>query len=456
MRLSNNGAIMQIKASLTNFLRIRPEDNVPEQVGIHFRHNVLVNTFDLAFFTFGDSFVSINTIMPVFAASLTDSPLLIGLIPAIVNFGWFLPQMFMSGYVSRLKRKLPFTRKMAMVERVPYLLMPLMALMVMRVERSTAVAILFLIMIMRGFGSGMVALPWQEVLASVIPISHRARFFGVSRVFAQFIGVLGSAIAAVILARIPYPNNYALIFSIAVAAQWISFAIYSQNREPQTDSPPSDSDTPGQKQRIIDFNLFGAILKRDKNFRYYLVSRSIMFLGNMGSSFLAVYGIQRYNLTDSQAAVFTGLLFISGIFGYSVGGLIGDKTGPKRIVIIAVLIWAVGLMVAIFSPVIWIYYIVFLFYGLYTAGMILGDSILVMELGDEASRPTYLGMARTLTGVFVLIAPILAGWLVESFGYDVMFAVSVGLSILGALLMNRVKDQPRRAPVARIEENPSH
>jgi len=163
----------------------------------------------------------------------------------------------------------------------------------------------------------------------------------------------------------------------------------------------------------------------------------------MGSGFLAVYGIQRFALSDAQAAIFTGLLYLSGILGNSVGGAIGDKIGPKRVVVYSVLIWAATMALALVAPVIWVYYLVFILFGLNSAGMALGDTLLVMELGQEKLRPTYLGLARSLTGIFVLLSPIIAGWLVESFGYTIMFAVSLGLSLLAVPLMNQVKDVPR-------------
>lgn len=447
----------RIKSFLTGFLTIRPEDEVPYNVAKNYRHNVTVGTLDLMFFIFGDGFGSITTIMPVFAATLTKSPLLIGLIPAIVTFGWFMPQMFLSNYVSGLRQKHPFTVKMAVVERIPYIFFPLLALLVPGIPKTTALVLLFILITWRGLASGMVALPWQEVQASVIPISHRARFYGFSRVLAQLMGILSSVLAAIFLSRLPYPQNYALCFGSAVIAQWISFYFYSHIREPineqENDTPTNPAiqmtELPGPMEakstrKIIDLELFGAILKRDQNFRTYLVGRSVIFLGAMSSGFLAVYGIQRFNLSDSRAAVFTGLLFFSGIAGYSLGGIFGDKVGPKRIVVASVLSWAVGMLIAILARSEWVYYLVFLVFGLNTAGMVLGDSILVMELGEEKLRPTYLGMARSLTGVFVLIAPVFAGALVEAFGYKVMFTVSLVFTLLGAAITSRVKDVPRR------------
>jgi len=101
------------------------------------------------------------------------------------------------------------------------------------------------------------------------------------------------------------------------------------------------------------------------------------------------------------------------------------------------------MVLAIIAPVIWVYYLVFVLFGLNSAGMVLGDSLLVMELGEEKLRPTYLGLARSLTGIFVLLSPILAGWLVESFDYRVMFAISCALSLIAAPMMNQVHDVPR-------------
>ena len=95
------------KRFFNRIFTIHPGDEVPGDVAANFKHNVVVNTIDLSFYFFSDSFWSINTILPVFAATLTDSPFLIGLIPAIVNAGWFLPQLFMSGHISNMPRVLP-------------------------------------------------------------------------------------------------------------------------------------------------------------------------------------------------------------------------------------------------------------------------------------------------------------------------------------------------------------
>lgn len=437
----------RIRYLVSNIFRIRPEDNVPESVAKNFRHNALINTLDISFFFMSDSFWNINTIMPVFAATLTDNPFLIGLMPAIVNAGWFLPQMFIASRVTHTRKILPLSIRLGIVERIPYLFFPFLALAIPYIGKSTALILLILLTTWRGLAGGMAALPWQEVMARVIPISHRGRFFGFSRVFGQGAGILGSVVTGLILANLSYPRNYALGFGVAVIIQWLSFASYIQNREPepeQVNQLVSDPEPSPAKKPAIDFSMFGQILKKDVNFRLYLVARSISFIGNMATAFIAVYAIKTFNLPDEQAAVFTGVILASGVLGYAFWGAVGDRIGPKKIVVLSFICWFAALLVAIVSKSIWLYYLVFALFGLYHSGIGVGDSMLIMELGDESLRPTYLGMGRTLTGFFLLLAPILAGLLVGKFDYIVMFIVSAFFIAIATLLMIRVKDVPRR------------
>ena len=425
-------------------LRIHPEDHVSPGVAANFKHNVFANTLDLMFFFFSDSIWSINTIMPVFAATLTDSPFLIGLIPAVVNAGWFIPQLFMSGRISKMPKVLPFSLKMGFLERMPYMLLPLLTLLIGKLENQTVYWLLLFLMIWRGIGGGMAGLPWQEINARVIPITHRARFIGLSRIFGQLAGILGSLVSVYLLGKFPYPKNYAIGFVVAAISLWFSFAAYSRNREPEPEPASQLPQETEQKTPEQTWSLMKQILKSDNNFIRYLVSRSLAFMGNMASAFLAVYAMERFNLGDAHAAIFTALLLISGILGYAVWGSLGDRIGPQKVVILSFTTWGLGLVVAILSQSLWVYYAVFAGFGLYTSGLNLGDTMLVMELGDEKLRPTYLGMARTLTGVFLLLAPVLSGWLVQSFSYGVMFAVSLGFVGLSTVLMATVKDRPRK------------
>jgi len=95
--------------------------DLDNQVQKHLKHNLIVNLVDGAFFGMGWGFGSFGTMIPLFVSRMTDSALLIGLIPAIHAVGWQLPQLFMAGAVSRLRRYKPMVMWLTMQERLPYL-----------------------------------------------------------------------------------------------------------------------------------------------------------------------------------------------------------------------------------------------------------------------------------------------------------------------------------------------
>lgn len=434
---------MRLSQSLKHFLRLPTDLPIDNEVRQNFKRNFIYNSMDGIFWLFGESFVSVSTILPVFASTLTDSPVLIGLVPALINAGWFLPQLLMAGHVQRLARKMPFARAMAIVERLPYLVLPLTAYLLHWISVELALVVFMLVTAWRGVASGMVALPWQEVIASVIPSPVRSRFFGISRTIGRIMGVLGSIISGIVLALLTYPNNYALSFLIGAVFIWISYFFFAKTIEPMAGKKDEIHNHYRQKGLLKDFQEYKLTLRGDLNFVKYLISRTFFQMSSMAFAFLAVYGIQQYRLADEQAAIFTGILFFSGTIGFLFYGWLGDRLGPRTVLLISDGMQAIVLILTILNLGVWSIYLVFLIIGFAQSGYIIGELIIVMELGPDDKRPTYIGLARTLPGFIILIAPLIGGLLVGQLGYRLMFSTALIFSLSGTLLLLGVKDRNR-------------
>ncbi len=431
----------RLTTSIKRFLRLPPDSDVSPQVRKHFRHNFTTNVLDGAIFLLGESFVSISTILPVFASTLTDSAVLIGLVPAVIQAGWFIPQLFTAEKVKSLKRLMPFTKAMALVERLPYLLLPLTAFLIHWLSEEMMIWFFIFVVIFRGLASGFVALPWQEVIAMVIPSFARSRFFGVSRLLGQLLSLLGAALTGLILADVPYPDNYGISFVLGGFFIWLSFFFFIRTIEPESPEGESDKLEEGAKPMRINLEVFMHVIRKDQNFRRYLISRIVFQLGSMASGFFAVYGIKAFNLPDEQAAVFSALMFITSIFGNLLWSVVGDRFGARNILIVSDSLRLVALLIAFFAPSIWIYYVVFALIGFCQTGWVIGDMILGMEIGTESDRPIYMGLARTVPGVVVLIAPVIGGGLVEWVGYPAMFLTALLLSLVGVFYLLQVRSR---------------
>jgi len=124
-------------------------------------HNFLVNIIDGAFFGWGVGFTSYTTIIPLFVSTLTSSAMLIGLIPAIHNMGWQLPQLLLAKRISKMERVRPYVIRATIHERLPIVGLGVVALLLPLIGSKIALILTFVLLIWQGLGSGFTANAWQ-------------------------------------------------------------------------------------------------------------------------------------------------------------------------------------------------------------------------------------------------------------------------------------------------------
>ncbi len=422
---------------MKNFFQFPDSESIHPDIIKNFKRNSFANLLDTTFWYFGASFTAAYTIMPVFLSTLTDSLILIGLIPALEAIGWFLPQLFLAKYLEGINQRLPFVRRLGIFERLPFLLLAIGAFLIPGLDQKVALILILIIYTIKVFSSGLVALPWQELMATVIPVSHRGRYWGISIIVGKLIGLVGAFITGLILARIAYPNNYAIMFLMGFIAVSISFLFLSLNVEPVIERQSSQVD-PGIWSRIKK------TLGKDKNFGVYLINRGFTFMSSMGMVFITVYGIQKFNLPISQSATFTAVMLISEIFGSGIWGNLGDKDGYKRVIEICNFFSIVGLFSLLFVNTLWGLFIVFGILSFAHSGEYLSDQNFAMEFGSEKDRPTYIGMSKTLTGPFFLVAAIVGGSIIQLWGYKSMFLVALIVSMISFIIIKFFVQDPRK------------
>lgn len=421
---------------MRNFFSIPNAHTLNPEVVKHIKRNFFANILDAGFWFFGDSFVAAYTILPVFMSTLTDSPILIGMIPALEGAGWFLPQLFLVKHLESKNRRLPLVLKLGIFDRVPYLFLALGAYLVLKLDQKVAIVLFLLFYGIKVFSSGLVALPWQELIATVIPVSHRGRYWGFSLILGKLLGMFGAIIAGLMLAKITYPLNYAYMFLVGFICVAISYIFLSLNIEPEIN----------RQTFAKNINVWGrikVILDANKNFAAFLVNRGFVFLSFMGLGFVTVYGIEKFHLPISYSAIFTAVMLIAEVVGFGIWGTIGDKDGYKRVIEVCNLFLIVGLLALLFVESIWGLYVVFGIISFAHSGEFIADQNIAMEFGKEADRPTYIGMSKTLIGPFLLAAPIIGGGIVKLWGYQSMFLTALIISMIAFVIIKFFVDEPR-------------
>jgi MFS family permease len=405
----------------------------------NYRWNFLVNTLDGASFWFGMSFFSSTIILPLFVSHFTDSPLTIGLISFLGWGGVFLPQLFMANAVGRAPRKKFFPVTLGFfLERLPIILLaPAVFFLAIRQPILTLV-IFFVLYTWQNVGAGVILVGWQDMIAKIIPVEKRGRFFGISNFIGNGTGILGALAVPFVLENFTFPLGYVFSFAVAGGMFFLSWVFLSLTREPAVYS---------SKPPVSQLNYLRSlpeVLRRDRNFRMYLLSQIIFSLSGMATGFLVVYTVQNWNLPDAEASGFMIALQIGLTLAYLVFGFLSDHKGHKLSLEICLLLSALLLVLAIFAPSPWWFFPIFFLRGAVNAGTFISGISIVYEFSDAENRPTYIGLANTIPGVAGSLAPLIGGWLAGVMGYRSMFILSAIIGAVSWVLLRFSVREPRK------------
>ena len=313
---------------------------------------------------------------------------------------------------------------MTIHERLPIFMLGILAWFVPILGNKLALSFTFILLIWQGLGGGVTATAWQSLIGKIIPSSLVGTFFGIQTAAANLFASVTAVLAGYLLEKYPFPLDFMLCFLAASVAMIISWYFLSLTKEKK--SIPQQTDViQGDLLRQI-----GLILKRDKNFRNFLVARTFAQFGTMAYSFYTLYLVKQHGLGESIVGVMTAFLMGSQIIVSPVMGWIGDRRGHRFAMEICMLCALFSTTLAWWAaePV-W-FYLVFILAGISGVALWTLSMAMTLKFGREADRPVYIGLANTLIAPSAILAPLLAGWLVDITSFQIAFIISA----IGALL----------------------
>ena len=396
------------------------------------RFNFTVNVIDGGFFGGALGFASFMTIIPLFVSNLTDSAILIGLIPAIHAVGWQLPQLFTAPRVSRLSLYKPMALVLTLVERLPFIGLAIVAWFSPQLGVKWSLILTFFLLIWFGFGGGFTATAWQSLIAKVIPTRLHGTFFGVQSAAVNLLAGVSAVLAGIVLVTYDYPLDFTLCFILASISVAISFVFFAMTKEERHTTPRSSLDD-GQNfwQNLRN------ILRKERNFRWYLVSRMLTQFATMGFAFYTIYAVRVFGISEGFIGILTGLLMFTEVAMNPIMGWIGDRRGYLITLQIGMVATIASSLLALGARGVAWFIPIFILAGVaYVAAWTIPLSM-TLEFGSESDRPSYIGLANTLIAPSTFLAPILAGLLIDKVNYQWTFLASAiaGIATLLVLLM---------------------
>jgi len=414
------------------------EAEFAQEVERHYRWNFTVNTLEAASFFLAVSLISGSTIVPLFISKLTPSPIPIGIAAFLAQGAWYLPQLFTANLIEQLPLKKPIVVKLGFfLERLPLCLLILSAYLTHR-SYDLALVVFLIGYGWWGFGSGMIATGWQDLIARCFPVERRGRFLGISSFIGTGMGVAGAGLSTWVLSTCSFPNNFLIIFILATGFVFLSLGFLALTREPVYPSPPS------QRTQREFLSSLPDIFRHKHNFRRFLIARSLLTLGSMGLGFITLSAIRIWSVDDSTVGLYTAFQLLSQGVGTLLLGLLADRKGHKLALELSALFYSLAFFLALIAPNPDYYHIVFLLLGLANGGLTVSGLLMVLEFAEPERLPTYAGIVSSSSGIIATFAPML-GALLASTSFLSLFAISATLNLMAMLMLIFGVQEPRFA-----------
>jgi MFS family permease len=403
------------------------------------RFNFIIGLFDGSFFGLGMGFASSTAIIPLFVNHLTKSAVLIGLVPAIHNMGWQLPQLFTAGWLARARTFKPLALWMTINERIPYLGLAVVAFFAPLLSSPVILSLTFFLLLWQGFGAGFTANPWTSMVTKVIPQQMHGTFFGTQAAALNGFAGVAAIAAGIILEKIAGPRNFSLCFLLAFLFMVISYVFLSSTREQASAARPNE-------HPLAFWGKSLTILRADSNFRSFLAVRILSQFAGMGFAFYVIFGVREFGMSDASAGIMVAILLIGQVLLSPFMGRWGDRWSHRGVMSIGSLGAALSAILAwqATSPV-WFYAIFLLESVAVVAIWTIPIALSVSFAKNAEERPIYIGMANTIPAPAAILAPVLGGWLADTNGFDITFILSALCALfMAAVLWFVVKDPVRQ------------
>jgi MFS family permease len=392
------------------------------------------------------SFLSPKTILPYYVRQLTTSNVAIGAIPALSLFGALVPQILAAPASERRPVQRRFVLWVALVERLPYLVLALATYLLGFRAPSLLQTIFLLSLAANAVCMGLNIPAYTTLVSKVIRPQRRGRLFGMGNGVSGVLAFGGAALSGWLLSAYPPRVAFSLCFLLGFLVLLVTVLPLGFVREPR-------SPVPAEHEPFSDY-LRGSLklLRDDPQYARFLASQVLLSLSGIASSFYTVHAMDRFRISGERGAeigLFTMALMLSTVVGGFLWGHVGDQRGNRVLLALGTVSIAVLSLGVLWAPTVAIFTAMFFLSGLATSALDLASFNIVMEFSPEGRVPTYSALRATVIAP-VACASLAAGRLtdlwMDRWGYAPLFLFAAVCATLSLLLLSRVRE-PRHERV---------
>ena len=384
------------------------------------------------FLSLAQKFMDINTVIPTMLIQAGGTTVHLGILTAIMVGGNGFMGIFFASFLTHRERKKKYLLTGINLRVGALLFMGVVLAYAGMLSGPVIIASILILMTIFSFSGAFAVIAYNDILGRAIDKGSRKRFFIVKQTLAS-VGILASAILARrVLKLLSYPRNYSVLFLIAgglLLTATIGFWVIKEEAAPVKE----DLSYP-QRFKLLKDAFVG-----DKNLRNYLYLTNTASIGFAIIPFLIAFANTNFGLTSADTGNFL-LLQVSGMIVSTLIYRFASK-GQSYKGILTVFIAAGALLpvlALLFQGNKTLYFSLFFLSGIVLAARQISLPGILLEISTDENRAIYTGLAG-LGSVGVIAYPVLAGIIIQSFGYKVIFILTSVIILCSFYFSRKVK-----------------
>ncbi len=420
----------------------------------HLTRNYVFGVINGTFFGFVDAVTAPTLVMALFVSQLGGSNFLIGLLPAIYNGGWFLPQLFVANRLDRMPLKKPMYNATAVVRFVSWTVIVVSTYWLGSSNPTLLLILFFIPYTIYSFMAGFAGNAFMTIVAKTIPSKRRGSFFGYRDLTGTAAGILAGYLITLALAPnngLNFPYNFGILFVIAyiaITSGLLLFVFIVEPRERVTAQSVSFGETLHAARGIWDEN---------GRFRRYLLTRITIALADIATPFYAIYAVRELGASESVAGLYIGLTTLSAMLSNPGWSWLCEHRGTRPLMIAAATGWLIMPVIALtflFAhadlSLVTPFGLLFIVYGAARTAANISFPTYLLNIAPPAERSLYIGLTNTLLGIATFI-PAVGGILLDLSGFMLLFLLSVVIAVFGLLLARGLVESREPVPAPASE-----
>ena len=374
------------------------------------------------------------TILPLIITYFGGGSILVGFFAALLRGGAILVQLYAAFYAQGYPLMLKYLRRVFFVRWFAWFFIGISIILFGEKYHTATLISIGIGLFVFSFSAGFGAIYFKELTAKIF--SHKYRGFTMAwrQTFTAGGAIISGALAGWVLENYEPPLSFGYLFLISSFLMAIGFIAFGTVLEPIKEKIT-------KKEKSFKLFLINAknILINDKNLQIQVLTFLLAYGYLTALPFIILDAKTKIDLTGTAIGVLITSQMTGSLISNYLWGKLTSNGFNKLTTNIAIAFMIVAVSLAFNATTIYEYMLIFFLAGASTDGTRISAGNLIIQIAPEEKRPVYVAIQANITSLGLFFS-IIGGFIVHSFGYNILYVFTLLLLSCGFFISFKLKD----------------